>query len=153
VKKIVVGDDNRVGEFISKRLNRIWIPGEATTIGLEKDGKLVAGVMYSDCNGSNVCMHVAAEGKEWMTREYLWFCFYYPFEQLKVKRITGLVDDDNQAALEFDLHLGFKEEYRLKDAGKNGDLIILVMRKEDCRFLGIRHEKFTKDRRQIHQAA
>lgn len=139
MKKIITGENNRVGEFISSILRRKWISGEAETIGLEEDGKLIAGVMFTDFNGSNICMHVAAIGKGWMNREYLRYCFYYPFEQLKVKRITGIVDSTNEQALNFDQHLGFKKEAVLTDAGEFGDLIILVMHKRDCRFLRRSH--------------
>lgn len=100
-----------------------------------KDEVLVAGVLYEDFNGANLLMHVAAEGKYWLDRRYLWFCFWYPFEQLRCKRVTGVVPATNEQAIIFDQHLGFKLEAVLKDAHPTGDLNILVMRKEDCRWL------------------
>jgi hypothetical protein len=106
------------------------------TIGLvDDDYRLRAGVVYDGYNGASIQMHVAAEGKHWLNREFLWYAFHYPFEQLKVRAVIGVVPSNNAKALRFDLHLGFKEEARLRDTHPDGDLIILVMRRADCRFL------------------
>lgn len=78
-------------------------------------------------------MHVAAEKP--VTRTYTKFCFEYAFNQLKVKKVLGLVDSTNLSALRFDSHLGFIEEARIKDAGKTGDLIILSMTRPQCRWV------------------
>ncbi len=112
------------------------MPGCGTAIGLEKHGRLVAGVLFDNFNGANVNMHVASDGsKNWMSREYLWYCFHYPFRQLGVKRITGVVAESNKAAQSFDEHIGFELETRLKDAAPDGDLLIYVMTPDKCRWL------------------
>lgn len=130
---IVTGQDQRVGSWVCERTGGSYTEG--STVGLEKDGKLVAGVLYDHYNGASIAMHVAAEGKRWLNRDYLWFCFWYPFEQLKVKKVIGLVPSTNEAALKFDLHLGFVEEGRIADAVPDGDLILLTMTRQQCRYL------------------
>ena len=70
-----------------------------------------------------------------MTREWFNVLFGYAFNQLKVKKIMGVVDSTNIKALQFDAHIGFVEEATIKDAGKHGDLIILTMTRQQCRFL------------------
>ncbi len=114
--------------------------GGATGIGLESEyGGLIAGVVYNDYNGPNINMHVAAvPGSRWLNREYLWYCFYYPFEQLKVKRVTGLVGQGNLKSRRFAEHLGFELEAQLKDAHPTGDMLVYVMRRESCKWLHIR---------------
>lgn len=107
-------------------------------IGNEKNGKIVAVTGFDNYNGASISMHIAGDGKRWMTKEYLWFCFYYPFEQLKVKKIVGLVSSANQDAMRFDLHLGFVHEATIKDAHPDGDLNVLTMTKDQCKFLTIR---------------
>lgn len=140
MKEILVGKDNIVGPWVCARAGGTWSAGRGTTIGLLHFEKgLVAGVLYEDFNGANLLMHVAAvPGREWLCREYLWFCFYYPFVQLGCKRVTGVVPSINQEARRFDEHLGFKLEATLKDAHPEGDLLVYSMHKEDCRWLNIK---------------
>jgi RimJ/RimL family protein N-acetyltransferase len=97
---------------------------------------MIAGVVFSDFNGVNINMHVASDGsRRWLTKEFLRVVFDYPFNQAKVKRVTGLVGEGNIEARKFDEHIGFKLEARLAGAHPTGDLLIYVMRREDCRFL------------------
>lgn len=105
-------------------------------IGFERDGHLVAGVAYEGFNGRNIWMHVAAEpGGKWLTRRYMHACFAYPFIQLGVDAVRGYVDESNERALKFDQHLGFKPEARLHGAARDGgDVLILVLRREECRY-------------------
>jgi RimJ/RimL family protein N-acetyltransferase len=106
-------------------------------IGFERDGELIAGVMYEGYNGRNIWMHVAAlTDKRWLTRSYMKVCFAYPFVQLGVNRISGYVNESNTLARRFDEHLGFKEEARLRGAAADGgDVIIYAMHKEECRYV------------------
>jgi len=116
------------------------VKGRGTTIGLEKDGELVAGVLYEDYNGANVLMHVAAiPGRKWLNRTFLYICFTYPFVQLDCRRVTGIVPSTNWDALRFDIHLGFEVEAVLKDAHPSGDLMVLRMFRENCRWIGANH--------------
>ena len=78
-------------------------------------------------------MHVAIDYR--INKEYTKLCFDYAFNQLKVNKVIGLVESNNHKALRFDKHLGFIEEYVVKDAGKNGDIHILSMTREQCRFI------------------
>lgn len=122
-----------------------YYAGSGQGIGLEKDGVLIAGVLFDNCNGRSVQMHVASDGtRRWMTREYLAISFDYPFNQLKVKKIVGLVDSANTDAQRFDMALGFQHEATLKDAGRQGDLLLLTMTREQCRFLDARFHSFVQ---------
>lgn len=116
--------------------------GLSAGIGMEEDGELIAGVVYNEYNHVNVNMHVASIGnRRWMTRDYLYVCFDYPFNQLGARRITAFIEDENKDAIRFDEHLGFKYEARMKGAYVNGDILIYVLRKEDCRFLNMTPKK------------
>ena len=133
----IVTDRDRVGAWINKRV-ALDFHYHDQTIGLERDGELVAGVLYQDYNGANVFMHVASEGAHWLNREFLWFAFYYPFVQMKVKRVTATVKSGNAASLRFVRHLGFTDEFTMVDGAPDGDLEILKMTKANCRWLNIR---------------
>ena len=136
----IVYDAERIGPWVCSRAGGSWVAGRGTAIGLERDGELIAGVLYEDYNGANVLMHVAAEpGRRWLNREYLHKCFAYPFGQLECKRVTGVVPSNNLEALRFDLHLGFEVEAVLTGAHPGGDLIVLRMLRENCRWIEVDH--------------
>lgn len=132
----IVYDAERIGPWVCERAGGQWMPGRGTAIGLERDGELVAGVLYEDFNGANVVMHVASDGtRQWLNLEYLHKCFEYPFAQLGCARVTGIVPSANEAALHFDMRLGFEVEARLEGAHPDGDLIVLRMKREECRWI------------------
>lgn len=131
--KQIVQDDLRVGHWVCERTEGEYAGGVG--IGLEENGELIAGVLFDNYNGRSISMHVAATGKRWMNKAYLFACFHYPFVHLKVKKIIGLVDSMNTDARRFDEHLGFVKEATICDAGKMNDLIIYSMTPEQCRFL------------------
>lgn len=136
---ILTGRDDIVGPWIEKRAAAKWVPGLSSTIGLMRDGSLIGACLYDDYNGASVNMHIASDGsRSWLNREFLWYAFYYPFEQLGCKRVTGLVPESNLSARRFDEHLGFVLEAALKDAHPDGDLLVYRMLRADCRWLNVR---------------
>ena len=104
---------------------------------MEEDGELIAGVVFNLYTGPSIMMHVAAEpGRRWLTRDFLYRCFAYPFIQLKCHRVGGLVREDNLDAQRFDEHLGFKKEGLVRRGADDGtNLILYGMLKEECRWL------------------
>lgn len=133
---VIVSDPARVWAFVNQ-YTPVAIMSGMKGLGLEREGELVAGVLYEGYNGHNVWMHVAAEpSKRWLNREYLRYCFYYPFVEMGVKRLTGYVEASNHEARRFDEHLGFKQEAIMSGAASDGgDVILYVMRREHCRYL------------------
>lgn len=132
-----------VVEWIAKRTGEFNCFGTDIGIGWQKNGEIVAGVAYANWNGVNVECHIAAVGKHWLTRQYLWTIFDYPFNQLGVNRITVCVGQGNAKSVRFVKHLGFRIEARLEGAHPTGDLLIFCMNRQNCRFIqkGFHHEK------------
>jgi RimJ/RimL family protein N-acetyltransferase len=142
--QIITGQNERFGQWLCEHQpGSEWKSGRGHVIGLEDGcGNILAAVLFEDYNGANINMHVAAvPGKRWLNREYLWYCFYYPFVQLGCKRITGIVPSVNMAARKFDENIGFTLEATLKDAHPQGDLLVYVMTKESCKWHTLK-EKF-----------
>lgn len=132
----IVSDPPRVWEFVRQYAKVQYVHG-MKALGLEKDGELVAGVLYEGFTGNNVWMHVGAiPGRAWLIRRYLRYTFQYPFDELGVRRITGYVEASNEEARRFNEHLGFRPEAVLKGAASDGgDVILYVMWREDCRYV------------------
>lgn len=138
---IVIGPG--VVEWVAKRTNEFGNFGCAQGVGWQRGGQLVAGVAYAEWNGPNVVCHIASDGsRRWLTREYLWTTLDYPFNQLKVRRITVCIGQSNLASQRFVEHLGFSAEAKLKDAHPSGDLFVYRLFSEDCKYINVRnHEK------------
>lgn len=137
MKSVIYGQDKRFVDWFEAQVPDSEFDDRAAAIGLEQDGEIIASVVFDMYTGPSICMHVAAvPGRRWMTREYLWRCFAYPFLQLKCNRITGLVREDNLEAQKFDEHLGFKREGLIRRGATDGANIILYgMLRDECRFL------------------
>lgn len=133
---MIVFDARLVVPWVCERVGiKKWSLDSFTAIGRIKDGQLVAGVLYEDCNGANVFCHIAGEGRGWLSRDFLSIIFDYPFRQLGVKRISGVVASNNLAARKLDEHLGFELEAILHDAHPEGDLYLYKMTSDKCRWL------------------
>lgn len=131
--KIITDDQERVGKWLHDKIGGVYANEIGSYIGLEKDGVIIAATGYEDFTGVSVRTHIAVNGK--ITKEFLRFIFWYPFEQLKVKKLIGLVSSGNEKALKLDKNFGFVEEAIVKDVYKDGDLHILTMTRDQCRFL------------------
>lgn len=129
---------DQVFSFVQSRIPGLERSPGMSAIGLERDGSIVAGAVYEGFNGVNMWVHLAGlPGRSWLNREFLHAGFRYPFIQCGVQRLSGYVNASNTDARRFDEHVGFREEARLQGAAPDGgDVIIYVMRKEDCQFLG-----------------
>lgn len=123
-----------VGPWVAEKTNGTWAPGRGTGIGKIKDGKLIAGALYEDWNGSSVICHIAGEGL-WADRKYLAVIFDYPFNQIQAKKIIAPVCSTNQKSIDMLEHMGFNQEAKLHGATSKGDLLFFVMDKEDCKYL------------------
>lgn len=130
---MIVTDKDRIGPWVCERTGGLYEPSTSTAIGMEEDGVLTGGVVYDQFNGRSICMHVALEKP--VSRRFTRMAFAYPFNQLKVHKVIGLVDSTNEKALRFDRLLGFVEEARIESAGKSGDLVILTMTRQQCRWV------------------
>jgi len=103
-----------------------------------RDNELLAGVIYRRYTHTSIEMHVASFDPQWLCRDFLWVCFHYPFEQLKVERVFAFVNEKNDDALHFVLRLGFQVETRIRKVYPDSDQIVLVMERDRCRWLKLR---------------
>jgi hypothetical protein len=132
--RIVDQHPGRVGPWVCAQTNGLWTPEDSTAIGLECRGELIAGTIFSQFNGRSIVMHTAIQR---MNREFLWYCFHYPFVELQVQKVLGLVDSFNMPAVALDRNLGFIVEAVIKGAGPQGDLMVFSMTRDQCRWLNV----------------
>ena len=128
-----------VGNWVAARVNGQYFEAASQAIGIEKDGKIIAGVIYENWNQVSIWCHIAIEGR--LTKKYLWTIFDYPFKQIGAKKIIVPVSSSNEKSLRLVGKMGFVEEARIKDARPDGNMVFLVMDRENCRFLEPRYEQ------------
>ena len=86
-------------EWAESRIGMKFRP-DAKALGRMKNGELVAVVVYDNFSEADCNMHIASDGsKRWLNRELLAAAFYYPFVQLKLRRVTGLVPAKSRTVL------------------------------------------------------
>jgi RimJ/RimL family protein N-acetyltransferase len=125
---------------------RAWIervlfqkmPADATFIGQKKDDVLVACIAYCNFTEKACGMHIGSLGDHWMSKNLLWAAFDYPFNKLKKSVIVVTLEASNDDAVQLNRHLGFSVETVIKDAHEHGDLMIMSMRAENCKWLALK---------------
>ena len=130
----IIVQGQEVGEWVCEKAGGQWNT-LCQAIGQVTDGKFVIGVLYNGYTGSSISIHSRCDIPAKVSREFYWAIFNYPFNVLKVKRLTGLVSTANLKAQKLDEHLGFERETIIKDYFPDGDGIVYIMRPETCRFL------------------
>lgn len=134
----ITTDNVAIAEFVLPRADmKGRTADEFTAIGIKRNGVLSGGVLYENYTGPGGCveMHVAGDGARWMTPQFLRLVFGYPFIQLGCKVVRGRVPSNNIHALAFDLRLGFTIEHLIRNARPDGDDWLLMMWRDNCRFL------------------
>lgn len=123
---------------------RAWIseelggepPQDLMCIGQLIDGELKAVASFSSFVGKS-CNFSLVGKDNFMSKDFLWAMFDYPFNRLKLKVILATIEGGNEKSLNLSRKLGFKEVANIADAHKDGDLVIMVLRREDCKWLHI----------------
>lgn len=137
MRRVVTDNQDHLRGWITGVLGMQFSP-YATFIGQEIDGEIKAVVAYDNIMDKSCLMHTAAIVPNWISKDLLWACFDYPFNKLGLRVILASVASTNEEALKLDRHLGFKDKAYIQDAHADGDLVILAMRREDCRWLDIK---------------
>ena len=99
------------------------------------DGGIAAGAVYEGFTPYSVRMHVASEGKNWLTHKFLRRMFWYPFVECGLRRVTFFIAASHTKSLRFAQHFGAVVEGVMRDAAPDGDLVVLGMLRSDCRYI------------------
>ena len=136
MNKIILDQKDRVNNWACKKVGRESPFVKFNAFGVERKGKLIAGVVFDSFASNTRCsMHCVGVEPNWCSRELLYHCFNYVFNDAKCKVIINTVSSTNESSIAFTKHVGFTEMSRIKDGAVDGDLVILVMHRNDCRWL------------------
>lgn len=106
-------------------------------IGWVSEGRLAIVVGFNGFLGKLAQIHMAyAPDWHFTPRALLDQVFHHGFITEGREMLIGIVNSKNTKALRMDLHLGFKELYRLPGMHDDGgDVVVLGMKKDECRYL------------------
>ncbi len=105
---------------------------------------LIGAIGYDGWSENMVEMHSAGTpGSYWLTKEFLFKCFHFPFIVHGREIVTSRVSTGNPVAVKMNLQAGFTEQCRIKGGADDGDLIIFTMYRAECKWL--RMEKLYKE--------
>ena len=110
---------------------------DASAIGVRSDEGLHGVVVFDSFTTTGCWVSVVSDGgRKWITRELIIRVFAYPFIQLDYPRLNSFVSVNNADAIRFNEHFGFQREGILREAGEQGeDLIVYGMLRRECRWL------------------
>lgn len=122
--------DERVPKFVGERVGTIIYP-PFTSMGIDRDGEIVAGAIFNCFTGTSCQVTVAGTG--W-TRGYMVAVGRYVFDRLNCLRMT--VTTEQPAIAGIALRLGGKVEGTLRNEfgqGRHGTVIGIL--REEYRFM------------------
>ena len=126
--RLIFDDKCRVGEWVAEQMPDGASWHNYYAMGAETKGNIVSGIVFESINGHNANVHIAVSKPTKLFLELLDDAFIYAFQDCKLQRLTGLVEADNTKALHLDIHIGFRIEAIMKNAGSSGqDMLILVL--------------------------
>jgi hypothetical protein len=106
-------------------------------MGWVANGKLAMAVGFNGFVGKLCQIHVAMHPEfHYTPREMLKEAFNYAFGTAGREMLLGVVNSNDERTLKYDMHLGFKELWRIPKMHMNdGDIVVLGMQKADCDYL------------------
>ena len=122
-----------IGAWVAAKVGQTGSWGDFYAMGTMQGNSVTAGVVFNNFNGANATVHIAVEKpSKAMVKLFIAVCDY-AFIQCKLKRLTGMVPTNEPDVIAFDKHLGFKEEFVMKDGAVGADMMILVLTREDAK--------------------
>ena len=112
-----------------------WM-GEAKSIAAFDENEVLLGaVVFDSFTPYDCCVHIVIRDKRCMTRGNIRAGFAYPFEQLRLARITAQIAPGNGESLRLARHFGFTLEGTKRKGLGDEDELIFGMTRENCRWL------------------
>jgi RimJ/RimL family protein N-acetyltransferase len=133
--ELLFDQSDRVGAWVAEKVNQRASWGDFYAIGIEQGGQIIAGSVVNNYNGANATCHIAIDKQSKKLPEMVAHTCNYAFNHCGLKRLTGMVPTNEPKTIAFDKHLGFEEEFVMKDGAPGADMMVLVMWHDKCRWL------------------
>ena len=142
LSKVIIYDQDRlISKWVGDKLG-IYDFGPCTTIGVARDGEIIAGAVYGNYHLDNsgkplsIEVTIVSIDKTWLDRHILSTLFGYPFTRLKVRRVQLTTAKRNKELRIMFERLGFKFEGVLRKAWRGGgDAVVYSMLPHECSWI------------------
>lgn len=110
---------------------------------VDGNDRLFGGTLYSQYTGreGSICFTTAGFKARWINKDLLYATFHFPFVVCGVRKAFAQVKSTNQTSLRFCLHIGFKAESVIEHVYPDGDMLLLSMYRDECRWLDLKGVK------------
>lgn len=128
------------GNQVMQAMDSLFSPVTMQVISRSENGKFMGGIVYENYTGKggSILVHIASTSRHWINKDMLFIMFDYPFVQLDCKQAFAQVKASNEDCLKFCRSIGWQEVITLEGVFPDDDMILLRLRREDCRFLNLR---------------
>jgi hypothetical protein len=130
-------DFPRVSQFVASQAECSVPASGGVGIGWLRDDALVAGVLYEDFTGEDgsITGTITVLPGSVMTKEFTKAIFWYPFRQLKVRKILAMVASNNHKSARLVEHMGFEPMTTVVGYYPDADMVVYEMTADKCRWL------------------
>jgi hypothetical protein len=135
-------NDVHATKLIKEYCRTTFEPGKDWSIS-RYDGKdcLMGGYIFNNYSGpgGSLQTHMCAFRPGWASKSLVYLSFHFPFRQLRVRKIIGLVPEANKESYNLCLHLGLKVEALIPDVypfEPSGSYVMSIYA-ENCKWLGM----------------
>lgn len=126
----------QIAKLIEEQLPEVDNVDQHQAIAIVSGEDVKAVVLYGDYSRTDIRMHIASVDPSWCKKGVLRGCFAYPFNQLRVMRVTAIVPKKNKHARRFNERLGFVHEGTHPRSMPDGSATCSYgMVKEKCRWI------------------
>ena len=141
--QILLNRDDYVSAWLQSKIPGISFH-DCKAIGIIKNQKLIAAVVYSNLRDGQIEATIVVEDKNWANKAILYALFAYPFKQCNCNRILVTIRDNNNKSIKLAKKLGFKHEGKLRQMFPPHDAVLLGMLRSECKWLNIKGNNYGK---------
>jgi len=138
--QLLLNRDDYVSAWLQSKIPGISFH-DCKAIGIIKNQKLIAGVVYHNLRDGQIEASIAVTDKNWANKTILYALFAYPFKQCNCHRILVTVRDNNNKSIKLAKRLGFKHEGKLRQMFPPHDAVLLGMLRSECKWLNIKEKQ------------
>lgn len=137
--RLITDDDERVYRWLLKEQgDQVPTPGEEIPfcIGYEKNGEMVAAMMFEDYSGTTIWVHLSAT---YPAREWILEILRFTFVTLECNMVCAWVYDDNVKCIKLMKAIGAVHEYTLVGGRLGGDVLLYKLQRDSGVHTRLKH--------------